>query len=131
MPTIMSGMPAAAPAATSVEPIAGSDADAAAPTPRHATPRPPRPSPRNWRRLSALIDGIPELLGPKDGDLGSNSWVVSGELTESGIPLLANDPHLGPAMPSIWDADGAALRRAARRLRVRRQPASPSPGFRA
>jgi penicillin G amidase len=34
--------------------------------------------------------------------IGSNSWVVSGEHTESGKPLLANDPHLGIQMPSIW-----------------------------
>ncbi|UCH43097.1 MAG: penicillin acylase family protein [Dehalococcoidales bacterium] len=34
--------------------------------------------------------------------LGSNNWVVSGNLTESGRPLLANDPHLGIQMPSIW-----------------------------
>lgn len=33
---------------------------------------------------------------------GSNNWVVSGEKTESGKPLLANDPHLGLATPSIW-----------------------------
>src|SRR5699024_8638217 len=33
---------------------------------------------------------------------GSNNWVVSGEKTESGMPLLANDPHLGLATPSIW-----------------------------
>ena len=32
---------------------------------------------RRWRPCSARIDGIPELLGPKGGDLGSNSWVVS------------------------------------------------------
>jgi penicillin amidase len=35
-------------------------------------------------------------------EIGSNNWVVSGELTESGKPLLANDPHLGIQMPSIW-----------------------------
>ena len=34
--------------------------------------------------------------------IGSNSWVVSGELTESGMPLLANDPHLGASLPSVW-----------------------------
>jgi penicillin G amidase len=34
--------------------------------------------------------------------LGSNSWVVSGDLTDSGLPYLANDPHLGIQMPSIW-----------------------------
>lgn len=34
--------------------------------------------------------------------LGSNNWVVSGALTENGLPLLANDPHLMPLLPSIW-----------------------------
>ncbi|WP_082684255.1 penicillin acylase family protein [Lentibacillus amyloliquefaciens] len=33
---------------------------------------------------------------------GSNNWVVSGDKTSSGMPLLANDPHLGLATPSIW-----------------------------
>lgn len=34
--------------------------------------------------------------------LGSNAWAVSGRLTKSGKPILANDPHLGFSMPSIW-----------------------------
>ena len=34
--------------------------------------------------------------------IGSNNWVVSGSMTESGMPLLANDPHLKLQMPSIW-----------------------------
>lgn len=33
---------------------------------------------------------------------GSNNWVVSGDKTASGKPLLADDPHLGLATPSIW-----------------------------
>ncbi|MEK4247285.1 penicillin acylase family protein [Psychrobacillus sp. FSL K6-2684] len=33
---------------------------------------------------------------------GSNNWVVSGEKTASGMPLLADDPHLGLSTPSIW-----------------------------
>ncbi len=33
---------------------------------------------------------------------GSNNWVVSGEKTASGKPLLADDPHLGLGTPSIW-----------------------------
>ncbi|MDQ7035913.1 MAG: penicillin acylase family protein [Anaerolineae bacterium] len=41
------------------------------------------------------------IFGNGDG-IGSNNWVVSGDLTESGMPLLANDPHLGIGMPSIW-----------------------------
>ncbi|MDX6695626.1 MAG: penicillin amidase [Blastocatellia bacterium] len=32
----------------------------------------------------------------------SNNWVVSGKHTETGQPLLANDPHLQPSAPSIW-----------------------------
>ena len=34
----------------------------------------------------------------------SNSWVVSGERTSTGRPILCNDPHLVPGMPSIWYA---------------------------
>nr|WP_233570854.1 penicillin acylase family protein [Nocardiopsis sp. Huas11] len=45
---------------------------------------------------------LPDLLGPGGPDIGSNSWVVSGDHTESGLPLLANDPHLGASMPSTW-----------------------------
>lgn len=33
---------------------------------------------------------------------GSNNWVVSGDKTASGMPLLADDPHLGLATPSVW-----------------------------
>lgn len=33
---------------------------------------------------------------------GSNGWVVSGKHTDTGLPLLANDPHLGLNMPSLW-----------------------------
>jgi len=35
-------------------------------------------------------------------DLGSNSWVVAGTYTSTGSPILANDPHLGIQLPSIW-----------------------------
>lgn len=35
-------------------------------------------------------------------DVGSNNWAVSGQLTQSGKPLVANDMHLGIQMPSIW-----------------------------
>jgi penicillin amidase len=42
------------------------------------------------------------LLGQLGDGIGSNSWVVSGKLTNTGTPLLANDPHLSIQMPSIW-----------------------------
>jgi penicillin amidase len=41
------------------------------------------------------------LPGGKDG-MGSNNWVLSGNKTASGKPLLANDPHLGLSAPSAW-----------------------------
>ena len=57
--------------------------------------------------LSDVHDSVPDLLGPSDDpDLGSNSWVVSGEHTETGSPLLTNDPHLGASMPSTWYQTG-------------------------
>ncbi len=34
--------------------------------------------------------------------VGSNNWVVDGAHTKDGTPLLANDPHLMPQLPSIW-----------------------------
>jgi penicillin amidase len=33
---------------------------------------------------------------------GSNNWVVPGKNTQSGLPLLANDPHLGLSAPAVW-----------------------------
>ncbi|CAM5715686.1 Acyl-homoserine lactone acylase QuiP [Streptomyces violaceorubidus] len=44
----------------------------------------------------------PPTLGPNGNGIGSNSWVVSGRYTTSGKPLLANDPHLAPMLPSLW-----------------------------
>jgi penicillin amidase len=56
------------------------------------------------RALARLRDGIariPALLGHGNG-LGSNSWVVDGEHSATGAPLLANDPHLGVSLPGVW-----------------------------
>ena len=33
---------------------------------------------------------------------GSNDWVIAGSRTETGLPLLADDPHLGTSIPAIW-----------------------------
>jgi len=33
---------------------------------------------------------------------GSNNWAVSGKKTQSGSPILCNDPHLGLNLPSLW-----------------------------
>lgn len=48
---------------------------------------------------ASLLNGT---LGEWSRDIGSNSWAISGELTDTGMPYLSNDPHLGIQMPSIW-----------------------------
>lgn len=54
----------------------------------------------------AAADGLWALTGGGFEGIGSNNWVLSGAMTESGMPLLANDIHLGIQMPSIWFANG-------------------------
>lgn len=56
---------------------------------------------RAFQAVAANLNALGQFLPHGEG-VGSNSWVISGELTESGKPLLANDPHLAPAMPSLW-----------------------------
>ena len=38
----------------------------------------------------------------REPGIGSNNWVVSGNLTAGGRPLLANDPHLTLTVPPVW-----------------------------
>ncbi|MGY0059096.1 penicillin acylase family protein [Streptomyces sp. LZ34] len=52
--------------------------------------------------LSKTLDDVPALLGPNGTGIGSNSWVIAGRYTTTGKPLLANDPHLAPQLPSVW-----------------------------
>ncbi|PVG81210.1 penicillin acylase family protein [Nocardioides gansuensis] len=52
-------------------------------------------------RVRRDVAAMPDLLGRGDG-IGSNSWVVDGEHSATGMPILANDPHLGVSMPGIW-----------------------------
>ncbi len=56
----------------------------------------------DWTRVSTKLIGRPPGALGTGPLLGSNNWVVGGQHTASGLPLLANDPHLGIQMPSIW-----------------------------
>jgi len=51
------------------------------------------------------LDAVPHPLG-EGGGVGSNSWVVSGEHTASGKPLLAADPHTAISQPGVWSQVG-------------------------
>jgi penicillin G amidase len=53
---------------------------------------------------SAGIDPAQGLVG--DHGVGSNNWVVAGSKSATGHALLANDPHLGISMPSVWIMNG-------------------------
>src|SRR6266403_2783526 len=54
-----------------------------------------------YRRLplDRLYAALPPLVGPI---YASNNWVVDGAHTDSGKPVLANDPHRGFAGPGFW-----------------------------
>jgi penicillin G amidase len=63
-----------------------------------------------WQSVDGVIEAASALIGPVGEGVGSNSWVVSGDLTATGKPILANDPHLGASMPSIWHQIGLRCR---------------------
>ena len=48
-----------------------------------------------------FLDRMDFLHHPLDNGIGSNNWVISGRLTRSGKPLLANDPHRSIQNPSL------------------------------
>ncbi len=64
------------------------------------------PEAKSYGELDTAIlsdySAVKSLLGIWSQHLGSNNWVVDGSKTASGRPMLANDPHLGIQMPSIW-----------------------------
>jgi penicillin amidase len=62
-----------------------------------------------WQQVITVMEEIQgqaaeldRITGGGFEGIGSNSWAVHGDLTDTGKPYLANDPHLGSQMPSIW-----------------------------
>jgi len=53
-------------------------------------------------QLARVNDTLGDVAGITATIPGSNNWAVSGAHTATGKPLLANDPHLGYAIPSVW-----------------------------
>ncbi|GAB0116716.1 penicillin acylase family protein [Acidisoma sp. 7E03] len=49
-----------------------------------------------WRKVTPLGEVVRDAEGQ-----GSNNWVIAGRLTETGRPILANDPHRAHAVPSL------------------------------
>ncbi len=52
------------------------------------------------RLLDRLAAALPP--GPSAPTRASNNWVVAGDRSASGMPLLANDTHLGLGAPGVW-----------------------------
>lgn len=57
---------------------------------------------KNIQRLVNVSQQLQQIVGLGSSIWGSNSWVVSPEKTTNKKAWLANDPHLGLQLPSIW-----------------------------
>ncbi|NEX59725.1 penicillin acylase family protein [Noviherbaspirillum galbum] len=58
---------------------------------------------RGLKGTVAQLEAVAAIAPPSYlPGMGSNNWVVSGAATQSGKPLLANDPHLGLSAPALW-----------------------------
>jgi penicillin amidase len=51
-------------------------------------------------RLAGTLPSLSQI--PGFGAAASNAWILSGARTQSGKPILANDPHLGLSAPILW-----------------------------
>lgn len=51
--------------------------------------------------LKNLVGSDVRIEFPSDSAEGSNDWTISGRLTSTGKPILANDPHRVMALPSL------------------------------
>ena len=58
-----------------------------------------RLSPQELKAATQFAAALPAPLAPGGA---SNAWALSGSRTESGKPLLANDPHLRLTNPNLW-----------------------------
>ncbi|MFX1607386.1 MAG: penicillin acylase family protein, partial [Promethearchaeota archaeon] len=55
-------------------------------------------------KLEAVIRMMNDVIKPF-GDMefvGSNNWAVNGSKSDTGMPIVAGDPHLGHQAPSVW-----------------------------
>ena len=57
---------------------------------------------QDYRNAVADNPLFKKALEGHDTPIGSNEWVVGGQNTASGKPILSNDPHLSLALPPIF-----------------------------
>jgi penicillin G amidase len=66
------------------------------------TPTPETPADLTSSLWPAISHYLQESQSEIRQGLGSNNWVVSGDYTSTGKPILANDTHLELSIPPIW-----------------------------
>ena len=84
--------------ADSLEPIIPKDTVFPPPA---LTPVAPAVSDSLYLNKTKATGTLQEIKKPNPAN-GSNNWAVSGSRTQSGAPILCNDPHLDLSFPSIW-----------------------------
>jgi penicillin amidase len=70
--------------------------------PTAAIQLPAAAQPQQSARMPSPIPAALAWLDPTAPRANSNAWVVSGQRTATGRPILANDPHLLIELPSVW-----------------------------
>ncbi|MGE5286596.1 MAG: penicillin acylase family protein [Micromonosporaceae bacterium] len=80
---------------------------AGAALPPNKTDLPPNKTDPNGHASATALGPLEERLGALPVNAlnhfgNSNAWVISGEHTQSGEPILAGDPHLQLTLPSPW-----------------------------
>ncbi len=61
-----------------------------------------RNSAESYEQIAATVLAEDISLQKHDlDDIGSNNWVVSGDLTQDGWPMMINDPHRAQSVPSL------------------------------
>lgn len=63
---------------------------------------PVKPASADSVYLGGFLPAVVEEPNRPNPSNGSNNWALSGSRTQSGAPILANDPHLELSLPSIW-----------------------------
>jgi len=53
-------------------------------------------------RTARTPAGLADIMRAVSATHASNAWVVGGERTASGLPIVANDMHLGLTRPALW-----------------------------
>jgi len=48
-----------------------------------------------------MIENFEDWYKEEKENVGSNNWIISGKMSESGYPMLANDPHRAQKAPSL------------------------------